>query len=62
MINLDADIHNADWTKRTWDLLDVEDEDDLMEHLSDTGMSLEHFKTLPVYKFNVNKLPWLAEL
>ncbi len=61
-INLDEDIGNADWTKQSWDMLGVEDEEDLMEHLDKIGMDLEQFKQLPVYRRNVREIPWLADL
>lgn len=61
MIRLDANMGNADWTKQTWDL-GIDNIDDLLEYLQDTNMSPEHFMTLPVYQYNVNKLSWLKEL
>lgn len=60
-INLDEDPNNADWTKRTWDL-PCNDIESLRKFLKGMGMSAEHFKKLPVYRFNVDKLPWLREL
>jgi hypothetical protein len=48
---------NADWTKRTWDLLSVETFDDLLKHLRVTDKdaaakkkAVEHFSKLPCYK------------
>lgn len=49
-INVDADLNNADWTKRTWDL-PYKSEEELKEALGDR---YEDFKHLPVYKSR----PW----
>jgi len=53
MLNIDAQLHNADWTKQSWDLPPYKSEE-FMEHLENTGMTLEHFRTLPVYEFAVD--------
>lgn len=58
-INIDEHLHNADWTKSTWDLLDVNSKKALTEYLKKSGMTLAHFKKLPIYQFNKNKIPWL---
>jgi hypothetical protein len=58
-LNIDADIENADWTKRTWDLPEGKE---FEEYLKRTNQSIEEFKKLPVYRFNVDKLPWLKKL
>ena len=52
MLNIDAQLHNADWTKQSWDLPPYKSEE-FMEKLDNMDMSLEHFKTLPVYEFAV---------
>lgn len=57
----DRDLMNADWTKQTWDL-PVDNVEDLRRYLRAQGTSVKHFKTLPVYKLNVDKLDWLTEL
>ena len=62
MLYPDAKLSNADWTKKTWDLVDIQNIKSLREYLRKNKISIEHFKELPVYKFNVNKLPWLKEL
>jgi len=49
-INIDADSSNADWTKTTPDLQMSGPE--LVAFLKETGTTVEHFKTLPVYTFN----------
>lgn len=61
MLNLDADLRNADWTKRTWDL-GVNSAEELRAHLAQAGMTFAEFQRLPVYQFNVSKLPWLAAM
>lgn len=60
-VDIDADIDNADWTKQSWDL-PCRTLDDLREYLRQTGTSVAEFKRLPVYRFNVDTLPWLADL
>jgi uncharacterized protein YaeQ len=60
-INLDADLTNADWTKQSWDL-PAHNVQDLRAWLKDQGTSVAAFKRLPVYKLNVEKLPWLKKL
>lgn len=60
--NIDADPHNADWTKRTWDLLDIDSKEKLLRYLERTGMTVEQFKKLPVYQFNKDKLDFLKDL
>lgn len=60
-LDLDADLDNADWTKRTWDL-PCADEEELREFLARRGMTVRAFKRLPVYRFNRDKLPWLRRL
>ena len=50
----DADVQNADWTKQTWDLPPYGSAAFEL-HLFTTGMTLEHFQTLPVYQWAVRK-------
>lgn len=52
MINIDADINNADWTKRTWDLPAYKSKE-FMDFLKGTGSTLEEFRLLPVYRHAV---------
>lgn len=61
LLAIDHDIENADWTKTTWDL-GIENVEDLRAMLDATGQTVEEFKQLPVYYFNVGKLPWLKDL
>ena len=53
--NIDADPENADWPKAgKWDLPEwVTPEFDA--YLKSTGMTLEEFKSLPVYKHAVRR-------
>jgi hypothetical protein len=60
--NIDARLENADWTKGTWDMPDVDTVEKLRARLKAQGMSVPHFKTLPVFQRNKDKLPWLREL
>jgi hypothetical protein len=59
--HLDAKPENADWPKRTWDL-GIDNVEDLRAYLSRTGTPVADFKRLPVYRWNLEKLPWLKEL
>ena len=54
IIYIDEDLDNADWTKRTWDLpkWGTPEFDDFLAH---SGMTLEAFKKLPVYKWAVER-------
>ena len=61
-INIDKNLLNADWTKQTWDLLDISSKEDLLEYLERKNISVEHFKELPIYKFNNEKIEWLKYL
>lgn len=54
MINLDEDLENSDWVKRSWDLPPF-GSDEFNQFLESTGQTLEHFKTLPVYKWAVER-------
>lgn len=57
----DADLANADWTKRTWDL-PAQNLEELRRWLAAHGISVAQFKQQPVYRYNVGKLPWLRQL
>ena len=61
VLEVDRAIENADWTKQSWDL-GIDNVPDLLAFLESTGTTVEEFKQLPVYKLNVDKLPWLKEL
>jgi len=50
--NLDEDLENADWTKRTWDL-PAYGSKEFDEFIATSGMTLDHFKTLPVYRWMI---------
>lgn len=66
MTNLDAELHNADWSKTRRldlpDLLAADDVEELRQRLRAEGVTVEHFKTLPVYLENVEDTPVLQEL
>jgi hypothetical protein len=61
MLYPDADLMNADWTKRSWDL-GIGNVEDLRTWLKSQGITVAAFKRLPVYKCNVSKLKWLEDL
>jgi hypothetical protein len=52
VFNIDANLENADWTKRTWDLPEYKS-DEFYRLLKSMNMTLEQFKKLPVYKWNL---------
>ena len=54
MIRADAELENADWTKRTWDLPPYRS-DEFMAYLKATGRTLKAFKKTPVYRHAVEK-------
>jgi hypothetical protein len=54
IILLDKELHNADWTKQSWNLPPYKSEE-FMKQLKLNGMTLENFKKLPVYKWAVRK-------
>jgi hypothetical protein len=64
VVNIDADPNNADWIKHPRDLPGVHDAETLRQYLATVGMTIEHFKTLPIYQRNVNKpgMEWLRDL
>jgi hypothetical protein len=45
----DGDPWNVDLTKRTWDLLPPYRSKEFMDYLKARGMTIEQFKTMPVY-------------
>jgi len=49
MLNIDANLENADWTKQTWDLPAI-DSQEFKDLLKSWGITMEDFKKLPVYK------------
>jgi len=52
VFNIDANLENADWTKRTWDLPEYKSYE-FYRLLKSMNMTLEQFKKLPVYKWNL---------
>ena len=51
-LNIDANLENADWTKQSWDLPKYKSKE-FMDWLKSSGMTLEQFRKLPVYKINL---------
>ena len=62
-VDLDAKLHNADWTKQGWDL-GFTTVGELRTYLKEQGRSVASFKKLPVYQLNVNRkgMEWLKAL
>lgn len=61
VFDLDADLVNADWLKTTWDL-PIDNIEDLRKWIAQEGATVEAFKARPIYRFNVDRLPWLQAL
>jgi len=55
IINIDAILENADWTKTKWDLPKYKSKK-FYDLLKAMDMTLTQFKKLPVYQFNKDKL------
>lgn len=62
VLELDGDLANADWTKRSFDFPGIENAQQMREHLELNGSSVREFKLLPVYRLNLDSVPWLREL
>jgi len=60
-ILIDADLRNADWSKRSWDL-PYTDVASLRVYLRGVGVSVERFKLLPAYTLALPANPWLKDL
>jgi hypothetical protein len=60
-IILDDDLDNADWTKQASDVM-AESPEELRAMLASIGMTVEQFKALPVYRRNVDRIPWLKTI
>lgn len=52
VLNIDAILENADWTKQSWDLPKYKSKE-FYDWLKFSGMTIEQFKKLPVYKLNL---------
>lgn len=57
---IDAELHNADWTKQTWDL-DIHTAEELDAYLKNSGQTPKQFMKLPVFEAGARSLDWLAE-
>jgi hypothetical protein len=54
LYNIDANLNDADWVKQSWDLPEYGSKE-FNEYLKSSGMTLEKFKRLPVYKWAVER-------
>jgi hypothetical protein len=54
VLYIDENPEDADWTKKSWDLPPY-GSDEFFNHLKFSGMTLEAFKKLPVYKWAVER-------
>jgi len=54
ILHPDEDETNADWTKQHWDLPAYKSVE-FMRSFESSGMTLEQFRALPVYKFAVKR-------
>ena len=61
-IDIDADLSDADWIKQRWPRDLPRSKSGLLAALKRMGMTVAHFKRLPLYKRNVGSLKFLREL
>lgn len=61
VIEMDGNLKNADWPKRTWDLPIPKSKEELIDIIGGPD-EVEKFKKLPVYRWNKDKIPFLDEL
>ncbi len=54
------DLENEDWPKRTWDL--PTDRAEFLAFLKASRTSVAEFKTWPIYRWHVDRIPWLRDL
>lgn len=59
---IEIDAYDGDWIKRGQWNLSASNVAELRSWLDSKGMTVEHFKTLQVYKGNVDRMPWLRDL
>ena len=60
MIDVDATLPRADWTKETWDLSPT-NPDELDTWLALKGITPEQFAELPAFQFALPTTPWLYD-
>jgi hypothetical protein len=61
-LNLDANLEQADWIKGgAWDI-PAQNADELLQYLVARGLTWDGFKALPVYRANVDRIPWLKAM
>jgi len=58
----DANPDDADWPKRSFDFPGVTNAEQMRNLIIAGGNTIEEFKTFPVYKWNVDKIPWLKDI
>jgi hypothetical protein len=63
-IKPDINLMNADWPKRTWDLLHITNVEEMRRYLKAKRKSIEDFKKLPVYWWAIQNdhPPWMKDL
>jgi hypothetical protein len=52
--DIDSNLENADWVKKTWDLPPI-DSEEFKAFLKATGQTLEEIKHLPVFSSRKEK-------
>lgn len=58
----DATLDGADWLKSGMDFAFAKDVEGMRAYLASEGISVEHFKTLPIFKRDHDKYPWFRGL
>jgi hypothetical protein len=58
----DFALDNADWAKSGSDFAFAKDVEGMRKYLTEQGIDVEHFKTLPIYQRGKDKYPWFQGL
>ena len=58
----DASLENSDWTKNGSDFAFAKDAEGMRKYLGSVGMSVDHFRSLPIYQSGKDVYPWFQGL
>lgn len=58
----DSSLENSDWTKNGSDFAFANDAEGMRKYLGSVGMSVDHFRSLPIYQRGKDVYPWLQGL
>lgn len=62
LVILDDSDDNADWLRHRWPDTWPTDRAGLLALLADLRTTVDEFKTWPLYRWNVENMPWLRDL